>query len=370
MIYRLLHIVFLILAIALVSCDKNDIDLPVTTRAGLNVNLVDDTDKDRQEKINTVRFIIFDNASSVEPELDKNIYSEVSSPGTATDIKINEIEVTPNDDKLVVVIINEPEILKTELDGISNMLSLENITYDIAGILNGDGQEIEATTGMPMVGVKWVAVANGNTETVKMVVERAVARVDVYLAVRKDSAHEIGYVKQTGDTEASTITLYNLSYNSYFVMGNEDNGTRDNTESSKNYGKVMSNVSDLVQRPWTATEDVTWKYSSEVGAENQRLLCSFYTAERIFRSDYSDRLAISMSNFKKASLSVDMEEKVIEKIAKKTSGESTTVDFTEIRRNNVYTVTVYVGEVFEIDIHQVTVEGWGDKQDVDLDIKL
>ncbi|WP_289005597.1 hypothetical protein [uncultured Parabacteroides sp.] len=373
MIYRLLHIVFFVLAVTLVSCGEKEIITPLVTRASLQVNLVDDTDKDRQELIKTIRFIIFDDASLATVKLDKNIYSEVLSPETATDIKVNEVEVTPNDDKVVVVIINEPTELTGQLDLIDDMTTLENVTYDIARILNSSGQEVVATTGMPMVGViRDVAVANGYTETVKIVVERAVARVDVYLGVRKDSEHEIGYFKQTADTEASSVTLYNLSYNSYFVMGNEANGTRGNATASKNYGKVMGSVADgvLVNQTWTATKDTTWQYSSATGAKNQQLLCSFYTAERIFRSNYTDRLAISMANFKKATLSVGMDKRPIETVTKRTSEDVEAVSFTEIRRNNVYVITAYVGEVFEIDIYQVTVEDWGTRQDIDLDIKL
>lgn len=373
MIYRLLHIVFFVLAVTLVSCGEKEIITPLATRASLQVNLVDDTNKDRQEIIKTIRFIIFDDASSSSVTLDKNVFSEIQSPETATDIKIEKFEVKPNDDKLVVVIINEPAELTDELDLIGDMTALENMTYNIARILNEAGREVIASTGMPMVGVVGVGVANGDTEIVKMVVERAVARVDIYLGVRNDSKHEIGYCKQSADTEASSITLYNLSYNSYFVMGNESNGTRDNIEApSKNYGKIMSEVADdvLVSKTWTAEIDKSWHYSAEDDAENVQLLCSYYTAERLFRSGYGDRLAISMANFKKATLSVGMDKRPIETVTKRTSEETTAVPFIEIRRNNVYVITTYVGEVFEIDIHQVTVENWGTRQDIDLDIKL
>ena len=85
-------------------------------------------------------------------------------------------------------------------------------------------------------------------------------------------------------------------------MGNVDNGTRDNTDSSKNYGKVKEDVSEsnLLTHKWTAATTETWAYSSAPGAENRKLLCSFYTAERLFKSDYSDRLSISMANVPKA----------------------------------------------------------------------
>ena len=76
-------------------------------------------------------------------------------------------------------------------------------------------------------------------------------------------------------------------------MGNVGNGTRDNADSSKNYGKVKEDVSEsnLLTHSWTAATTETWAYSSAPGAENRKLLCSFYTAERLFKSDYSDRLS-------------------------------------------------------------------------------
>ena len=43
-------------------------------------------------------------------------------------------------------------------------------------------------------------------------------------------------------------------------MGNVDNGTRDNADSSKNYGKVKEDVSEsnLLTHSWTATTTETW----------------------------------------------------------------------------------------------------------------
>ena len=43
--------------------------------------------------------------------------------------------------------------------------------------------------------------------------------------------------------------------------------------------------------------------------------------------------------------------------------------FTEIRRNNVYQVTARVGKV-GIQILTISVEDWGERQDIDLDMDL
>ena len=156
-------------------------------------------------------------------------------------------------------------------------------------------------------------------------------------------------------------------------MGNVDNGTRDNANPSKNYGKVKEDVpeSDLLPGAWTATTSETWAYSSATGAKNRKLLCSFYTAERIFKSDYSDRLAVSMANVPKGPSDVTgITEKVIETITKvDDKGSPTAQPFTEIRRNNVYQITARVGKI-GIQILTITVEDWGERQDIDLDMDL
>jgi hypothetical protein len=63
-------------------------------------------------------------------------------------------------------------------------------------------------------------------------------------------------------------------------------------------------------------------------------------------------------------------EKVIETITKvDDKGGSTAQPFTEIRRNNVYQITARVGKI-GIQILTVTVEDWGEKQDIDLDLDM
>ena len=135
----------------------------------------------------------------------------------------------------------------------------------------------------------------------------------------------------------------------------------------------MENVptSDLLEETWTAGTTTTWAYSSASDAKNKRLLCSFYIGERIFKSDYSDRLAVSMANVLKGPPDVTgITKKVIETITKvDNSGTPTAESFTEIRRNNVYQITARVGKV-GIQILTITVEDWGERQDIDLDLDL
>ena len=364
---KLLHIICLVFTTLLFACSRDAADeLPTLTRAQLSIGLVDDGDAERQEEIKSIRFIVFGNATS-GAILDVNKLVILDTPGTATDITAQLLKVVPNKDIIVIVIANEPQSLTAELNGITELPLLQELDYSIASILDSNG-EIASTTGMPMTGViRGISVASAETKSVKMVIERAVARVDVFL-----EAIDGGAV--TGYTAGSTsVTLHNLSRDSYFVMGNVDNGTRDNADSSKNYGKVKEDVpeSDLLPGAWTATTSETWAYSSATGAKNRKLLCSFYTAERIFKSDYSDRLAVSMTNIPKGPSDVTgITEKVIETITKvDDKGSPTAQPFTEIRRNNVYQITARVGKI-GIQILTITVEDWGERQDIDLDMDL
>ena len=351
---KLLHIIYLASTILLFSCSREaDVayELPAhTTRAQLSIDLVNNGDVEQQEKINSMRFIVFGSTPG-GVRLDVNEHILLSTPETATDIDAQLLEVTSSNDILVVVIANEPQSLTSQLDGIANLLTLQEMIYDISSILNNDGQIISAT-GMPMTGV---------------IRDISIARVDVFI-----EAIDGGAV--TGYTAGSTsVTLHNFSHDSYFVMGNVGNGTRDNADSSKNYGKVKEDVSEsnLLTHSWTAATTETWAYSSAPGAENRKLLCSFYTAERLFKSDYSDRLSISMANVPKGPSDVTgITGKVIESVTKVDgTGSPTAQPFTEIRRNNVYQVTARVGKI-GIQILTISVEDWGERQDIDLDMDL
>ena len=367
---KLLHIICLASTILLFSCSREaDVayELPAhTTRAQLSIDLVNNGDVEQQEKINSMRFIVFGSTPG-GVRLDVNEHILLSTPETATDIDAQLLEVTSSNDILVVVIANEPQSLTSKLDGIANLLTLQEMIYDISSILNSDGQIISAT-GMPMTGViRDISIAPDETKTVQMVIERAVARVDVFIEAI-DGGAVTGYI--AGST---SVTLHNFSHDSYFVMGNVGNGTRDNADSSKNYGKVKEDVSEsnLLTHSWTAATTETWAYSSAPGAENRKLLCSFYTAERLFKSDYSDRLSISMANVPKGPSDVTgITEKVIESVTKVDgTGSPTAQPFTEIRRNNVYQVTARVGKI-GIQILTISVEDWGERQDIDLDLDL
>ena len=91
---RLLHIICLVSTILLFSCSRDATDeLPALTRAQLSINLVNNGEVDQQEEINSMRFIVFGSTPS-GVRLDVNKHILLSTPGTATDIDAQLLEVT------------------------------------------------------------------------------------------------------------------------------------------------------------------------------------------------------------------------------------------------------------------------------------
>ena len=352
--YKLLHIVlgFLILAVVSVSCTKTTDEPVAPVLAELEVIIPSVVgDEGNREVVKRVRFIVFKNMTT-DARLDVNEYTETTSSIAVTNFSA-KLKATVSDNSMVIVIVNEPTAMKNVLDAISGTRDAENMIFNIADIMNAAG----AISDMPMIGVKRdiaVVAEPGPTDNkVKMVVERAVARVDIYLEAMPGSV-------STGYTENSSVMLHNVSYQSYFAMGNVDNGTRDNTtETWKNYGKVMQNVAvQDVPKTWPTGTDETWFYIPGNAANNRQMLASFYVAERLFTTDFpGDRLAVSMANIKRANLLTGTTERVvIDKITPKEGGNEE--DFNEIRRNNVYEITARVGAVSEITFVSVSVEAW------------
>lgn len=213
---KILYIVCMAFTALLFSCSKDAMDdelLPVT-RAQLSIGLEDKSEVERQEEIKSIRFIVFSNASG-DVKLNVNKLVTLDTPATATDITAKNLEVIPNNDIMVIVIANEPQSLTSKLNTVTSPWLLQSVDYDIANILDSDG-EIVSSTGMPMTGViRDISVASDEVKAVKMVVERAVARVDIFLEAT-DGGAVTGYTK-----DVTSVTLHNFTHNSYFVMGNE-----------------------------------------------------------------------------------------------------------------------------------------------------
>lgn len=196
-------IIYLFLFVAgLVSCMKDS--CPLAEGPGRSVMSVTIEDEDGKsdsyrEVINTVRVIVFDNASTV-PRLDVNRVFRMPGGETGTKFTV-KTETSRNNDKLVMAIVNEPAGASQALAGMSHPDGVEDLMFVFADIMNANHTAVK-TSGMPMTGVvRGVSVGPAHTESdpkrVDMTIERAVARVDIYLqkdesiAPRVASSHRL-----------------------------------------------------------------------------------------------------------------------------------------------------------------------------------
>lgn len=346
---KILNIVFV--AIVMNSCasegelDENGTRNP-GTKALMTVELLEGGGEDL---LNSVRFFVFDNASTSHPTLDMNRLIQVEE-GSKEAVKFNvTLEVSRNPDKMVVVIVNEPVQMSGTLEGINHPDALEDLSLSFAQILNANHTSLLAT-GIPMTGVAWAGADHGrpvydsqaeaetDANRLKMVIERAVARVDFRLEVTEEEAMT-GYL--AGQTK---VTLANTYGQSYFVMGNEENGTRNNpTVPSRNFGFLQtvdpSEFTDpgKTRKTWDATVDEWLLYDPDPGAVNTLYVCSFYTPERTSSAaGDADKLVLILEGIVKENTTTGGTF-VISTL--QNENNPTPQPFTEVLRNNVYQIT-------------------------------
>ena len=285
-------------ALVLSSCvvEETQVDPPTNplTRGYMEIELSNGLDQDSREEIHSVRFIVFEHASaSPVLELNREMPLEGGEPGEATEFS-TLLELNIGSDKMVFVIVNEPESFTSTLEGIAHPSELEAFTYNFADFLNA-GNDLKR--GMPMTGViRNVAVAAKNSSPnkaakIQMAIERIVARVDFYLNAAEPGS-KTGYTSGT-----TTITLENTYDRGRLVMGNKSNYTRDQSEAGKNFGVIPTvSTSSLSNHTWTASSNKTLEYSNL--EDNLMYVCSFYTPERTCAVD-AERLTLSVSGVAK-----------------------------------------------------------------------
>lgn len=357
---KLAYILCIVLTGVLSACQSHDEDdgggtqNPTGSKGLMTIEVVGrNADATAEDYLHTARFIVFDNASTTRPSLDLNERIPVKeSDKNANKFSIT-LETSKNADKMIVLILNEPEGLSGTLAGINRPDALEELHFEFAQILNNDHATL-LETGMPMSGVIWAGSSHGRPvyETqaeaeqnrFEMEVERAVARVDFWLEAVEEGA-------VTGYTSGLTrVTLANTYTTSYLAMGNTKNGTRNNTVTpARNYG-FMQTVDPAVfvepgnpKKTWTAGSTKTVTYSSAPNAENKVLACSFYTAERTCSAPGdADKLKLELENVIKG---VGGTADGTFTIATMTpQGGGTPLPFTQILRNNVYEITASVSK--------------------------
>lgn len=359
-IYILLSVAF---AMLLHSCVIDKGTDEAATRSGvMMVNIENDTSSlmdDARENITTVRLFVFDNAST-NPKLNVNeLYTDVATPGTKVSVKV---KTSRNADKMVVAILNEPSQLTGTLESVNHPSALEDIAFEFADLFNTNQTAVLASAnGMPMTGaLRHVEINSSHTESnpliIPMVVERAVARVDVYMS--KDMSRTARL------TTATKIRLKKSYDKGYLVAGTEDNDTRFQPSDAENFGHMLTVAPELL----TAVSE--WSPSSAIslGSTAQRV-CYFYTPERncILDND-ADKLRLEFVNITIDGVGLRSAEIILNRMdtAPGTVTDPDDLNLKMIKRNNVY--EIYSTVTSNTVDFEAYVLDWADALPVNVDI--
>lgn len=297
---------------------------PADTRSGLSVTTVTGG-AGEHDHIYKVRYIVFDNASS-NPSLDINQWVEVQQQHREAKKFSSTLDVSGNPDKMVIVVINEPDGLTAALDRITTPEGFEDIVFQMDESFNYNSTAPSAS-GIPMSGVKRkIAVAEGETASVEMKAERAVARVELWL--KKDDA------LASAQVNASTYVILSNSHSEgYMITGTKTDGTRFQTGAGavNNFGHMMTAEYPISDHMWFFAGETPMELTDE-----PQLVCAFYVPERTCSEPWDmDKLAISIIDISTSEGSRSVDHHVLNSFSPDEGDEG---EITEIFRNNVYQV--------------------------------
>lgn len=129
-----------IAALLLHSCSSEQAIDPVTGAGGtkglMEIKILTDGAL-KDDHVHTARFITFDNAS-VFPTVDINERKEFDEEERDAKVFSAMLKVSCNADKLLVVILNEPDAISGVLNTLFLPSDLEEITYQMADIFNSN----------------------------------------------------------------------------------------------------------------------------------------------------------------------------------------------------------------------------------------
>jgi hypothetical protein len=304
---------------------------PLMTRGYINVTVDSENEGASSDDIKTIRFIVFKDLLST-PKVEVNEFHEVSE-GTSASALSAVLEVSVNEAglgrKLVVAIANEPTALSDELDAVTLVSQLEELRLDMSGFVATDHQSLLTGASMPMSGAIWTdsddiyaKEEDARNGRVALLLERAVAKVDVYLNTDNSDGLQI--------TSGSKVTLGNTYGQSYLIYHNNGANAVGRIEAPES--------SEMISKTWTqsaASLAVPYKTPAVQSDPSSVYLCSFYTAER---SCATDKLLLDVM------FRVSGDEGV--KSGSVKLNELTYEDgkaFNEVIRNTTYKVTVTIG---------------------------
>lgn len=334
----------LLSAMLLYGCDKHrtaesEQEHEIARRGVISTSVnVTGTSADGSDEIERVRFIVFDKATT-------NPVLEINQLITVDDSNASVLEVTlevnnwpSGNDKLVLVVANEPSSMTSTLNATTSYAGFQQIELDFAEFVADNHLAMKDDIKMPMTAATWTttvydtqAEAEESANRLKMQLQRAVARVDLYMKKDGDAAVTL--------RQGSYITLDNTYDKSYFIRNSDNVLTHSNTYS---YGYYMTVApTDLIPKTWSLEED---GIAIEENGENNGkglFLCSFYTPERTCSaSNDQDKLKLFVKIAIEEEETVRAGEYVLTDFIPQSGGTPEAID--HIVRNNVYEITLVV----------------------------
>ncbi len=282
----------------------------------------------------SIRFIVFtdlDTTPKAEINIRHTSFTVEPAVGTTPprvrfSLKVGR-KPTGSNEKLIVAIINEPSSMTAGLDEKEldiTIAELEAMKLDMAQFVNNDHLSLKSNVAIPMTGAIWTdklfrtateAMTAGNALT--MEVQRAVARVDVYLKKGQDVDPDMKY------TTGSTVKLENTYDQSNYMM---------HTYGSHTLGTVQTVASGFLTK--------TWSYTSTPQAITEGTpVCVFYTPERKHTANRL-KLSVSVKTPEGATRSGVLE---ITEAYNPQDPEKELHDVDVIQRNHIYNVIATIG---------------------------
>lgn len=319
-----LYILALSIGILFLSACSWKEQVPTGTRSALSVTTVAGGAAE-DDYVYKVRYIVFNNAST-NPKLDINQWVDVEQQHWgATEFK-STLDVSTNPDKMLIVVVNEPDGITAALDKITSPEGFEDVIFRMAASFN-TSHTVPSASGIPMSGVKrGIAVEEGKTAIVEMTAERAVARVELWL--KKDDA--------LTDAEVNTmayVVLSNSHTEGYMITGTKTDGTRFQTGAGavNNFGHMMTVQSPVTDNTWSYMDGTPMELTDEL-----KFVCGFYVPERTCSAaGDADKLVMDIFNISTSEGSRTIRNHILKSFSPDGGTEG---DITEILRNNVYQV--------------------------------
>lgn len=285
------------------------------------------------DRIGSIRFFVFDNPLSAPVMEINRFYGENDF---LLDQAVGENEVSKlrvvfevgyrpggNNSKLVVAVANEPASLSSVLDQVTVPGDLEGLTLDFAEFLNAGHTALLDGAAMPMTSAVITSKVyrteqQAKADPAEMQLERAVARVEVYLTRGTDVDAD---VKLAAGTNVTLGNTYGREYFIYHPLGN-----------GYTLGRIQTVTAGFLTRTWTLSTN-----GAEITPDVP--VCSFYAAERS---------CVAAGDADKLRLDIEV---MTSEGALRTGGISIARALDEnqheqtidaIRRNNIYRVTASV----------------------------